>query len=277
MDFAKVVEELTIKNDINVMDYYSLKEKYFSSDESYKKFLEKFCPLLISNGMYPLLIHRKFDLLEKLFFEQYDKGCEEFLSKACLMTIAKEKAFSANRYDNYGEALWIFENSIGATKLKKTYDFATLNEIILEYVNFLATTDGEMFLDNFESYFENAKDIEYVSGSSEKAQKLLDVYFSANPRMKLCCDPMFLVTANYLVNTPTFECNEEFIDLVRNVIDISKRNEFASYIDPDFDKGDYLKLASFTSKKLDKIDPRVSKKENFARKLTKHFQINNNK
>lgn len=276
MELERVQKSLTIKNDINVLTKDELRQKYMRDPNTYKDFLECFKSIFVGRHLYPLLIYREYDRLSDLISEHLD-DINRSLSETIIAALKKEKEFAGNleeSEDRYGQGLSLFKEPLGANKLNQSYNFKQLTEKMLSCVNTMAegSTD-ELSKDDFRDYLEMAMDHGSLSiNPQEKTQILLKNYLRAHPRIKLCYDPMFLVTANYLMSTKLFNPDSEFIELVRTVIDISENVPISKDFMPNFDSKEYHRVAKVTNKKLESIELSNAKEDNSKKKMKSFFQ-----
>lgn len=282
MELEKALKSLTIKNDINKLSDKELRDKYMDDNFLYCEFLKYFNDMFVGRNLYPLLIYKHYDRLSELIREQGKLFNQPLTSEYILSAIEREKSFVKGPYDKaerYGQGLSIFKSKIGADRLEKDYSFEELIENILGHVTCLARSSKEVWKNEFIEYLKSATDYGSVSDENPKlTQMLLGNYvFLTHSKINLCYDPMFLVTANYLMTTKNFTPDSEFIDLVRNVIDTSENVPVNEELKPNFNPKEYHKIAKFTTKNLNQLSSEREKEKDTKRKIKSLFAKKTNK
>ena len=257
MDLKKVIENLRVKSDVCLLEREELIDKYGSDKKSYNDFLEIFARVFSRRRIFPLIVSFKYRDIEALLEAGDDFVVDdtEIFQVSILREIYKNEhqTYLDIRGDDYGQAIAIFNDSIGAHKVKS--DCTSVGEkmaAMCECAEIYRDCDKSIDMETFDVN--------------------VDEFLEKNPQIKLCYNNNFLYFANYLLTSYTTLCDEEFLDFVRNVIDISLVE--SEFMPQNFSESEYLKLSKFTLQKIDALEKSRSKEENPKRKILDIFKKN---
>lgn len=294
MNFEKVIEDLTVKNDIYNLSANALCYKYGDDGALFSKFLQNFSSMLVGKSIYPIMILDEYDKIESLLIHSYGNYEHIALYKLIMDELNTNRRRCYDE-DDKGQADYLFKESIGYTKTKENMKSKDLIAGMLECAENLSR-EGSLskaeildYLDKNHPQVENRKmiveslndfyvkhcsiytriDEQYLNSLLPK-YKLLDSdmvyanYKEINPKISLCYNMNFLFLANYMMTLHKDCCTEEFLDLIKEVVDISTSLEELK--PSEFDRYNYLRVAKFTLKNVNKL---AKKSESKNKKMTK--------
>jgi len=271
MMLEKVIEDLIIKNDFNNLSEEELKQKYCKDEESYKIFLETFNRIFTRKHSYPLIILDRHKDIMSLIGEgtKYGGEYERSLENMIAWEVKRDREYDLS---DSGQMEDSFLGQIGAKKIKKsgvTYKNAITG--ILDSV-WILSQEGTVSKDDYESYLDTCLN-NILSGETPSSDfdDIINNYYKEHPKMHLCHNISFLFAANHLMSAYPSLCDEDFLNLTKEVISISE-SDFVGIIPEDFDQKKYHKVAEFTTKKIETLEQNNAKKEEPKKKKKGIFQ-----
>lgn len=280
MELKRVLENLIIKDDINNLSVEELTEKYGSSPEGYEVFLDTFSRIFVNRRLYPIIILSKYDKIDKFLRcnAEYDKGRTLELDHAIRENMRREKSVGYTKAEEDSEqAKYVFGDDLGVTYFRPFDKFENIIKNIRETAEKLEDVNlADVSKDEYTNYL-RAISLASKNGKDEDMlRKAVNKYYEDHESMKFCYDPWFLVTANYLLSSGSFEKNDEFKSFVREVIDVSLNVAPISLenVSGEYNNKSYRKLAKKTLKKLAKLDEKEENNTNvygIRRKIKKLF------
>ena len=280
MELNRVLENLIIKDDINNLSVEELTEKYGSSPEGYELFLDTFSRIFVNRRLYPIIILSKYDKIDKFLRcnAEYDKGRTLELDHAIRENMRREKSVGYTKAEEDSEqAKYVFGDDLGVTYFRPFDKFENIIKNIRETAEKLEDVNlADVSKDEYTNYL-RAISLASKNGKDEDMlRKAVNKYYEDHESMKFCYDPWFLVTANYLLSSGSFEKNDEFKSFVREVIDVSLNVAPISLenVSGEYNNKSYRKLAKKTLKKLAKLDEKEENNTNvygIRRKIKKLF------
>ena len=280
MELKRVLENLIIKDDINNLSVEELTEKYGSSPEGYELFLDTFSRIFVNRRLYPIIILSKYDKIDKFLRcnAEYDKGRTLELDHAIRENMRREKSVGYTKAEEDSEqAKYVFGDDLGVTYFRPFDKFENIIKNIRETAEKLEDVNlADVSKDEYTNYL-RAISLASKNGKDEDMlRKAVNKYYEDHESMKFCYDPWFLVTANYLLSSGSFEKNDEFKSFVREVIDVSLNVAPISLenVSGEYNNKSYRKLAKKTLKKLAKLDEKEENNTNvygIRRKIKKLF------
>ena len=257
MELKKVIENLRVKSDVCLLKKDDLIAKYCSDKETYNKFLEVFARVFSRRRIFPLLVSFKYRDIEELLETGNDFVIDdtEIFQVSILREIYKNEHHPDLdiRGDDYGQAIAIFEGSIGADKVKS--DRTTVGE------KMAAMCECAEIYDSCDKTIER-----------EKVKTDVNDFLEKNPKFKLCYNNNFLYLANYILGSYSSLCDQEFLDFVKDVISISLSE--TEFMPKYFSESEYLKLSKFTLQKIDTLEKDRNKENKPKRKILNIFKKN---
>ena len=106
-------------------------------------------------------------------------------------------------------------------------------------------------------------------------KRIVDEYASSNESLDLCNNMSYLLFANYMINYNKKMVDENFKKEVEQIIKTSYLLQCIDYVDEEFNRDDYNKLAKYTLKNMKKQERKDVKEEDKALRKVKHFFTNN--
>lgn len=280
MELKRVLENLIIKDDINNLSVEELTEKYGSSPEGYEVFLDTFSRIFVNRRLYPIIILSKYDKIDKFLRcnAEYDKGRTLELDYAIRENMRREKSVGYTKAEEDSEqAKYVFGDDLGVTYFRPFDKFENIIKNIKETAEKLEDVNlADVSKDEYTNYLRSISLASKNGKDEEMLRKAVNKYYEDHESMKFCYDPWFLVTANYLLSSGSFEKNDEFKSFVREVIDVSLNVAPISLenVSGEYNNKSYRKLAKKTLKKLAKLDEKEENNTNvygIRRKIKKLF------
>lgn len=280
MELKRVLENLIIKDDINNLSVEELTEKYGSSPEGYEVFLDTFSRIFVNRRLYPIIILSKYDKIDKFLRcnAEYDKGRTLELDHAIRENMRREKSIGYTKAEEDSEqAKYVFGDDLGVTYFRPFDKFENIIKNIKETAEKLENVNlTDVSKDEYTNYLRSISLASKNGKDEEMLRKAVNKYYEDHESMKFCYDPWFLVTANYLLSSGSFEKNDEFKSFVREVIDVSLNVAPISLenVSGEYNNKSYRKLAKKTLKKLAKLDEKEENNTNvygIRRKIKKLF------
>ena len=272
MELKRVLENLIIKDDINNLSVEELTEKYGSSPEGYEVFLDTFSRIFVNRRLYPIIILSKYDKIDKFLRcnAEYDKGRTLELDHAIRENMRREKSVGYTKAEEDSEqAKYVFGDDLGVTYFRPFDKFENIIKNIRETAEKLEDVNlADVSKDEYTNYL-RAISLASKNGKDEDMlRKAVNKYYEDHESMKFCYDPWFLVTANYLLSSGSFEKNDEFKSFVREVIDVSLNVAPISLenVSGEYNNKSYRKLA-----KLDEKEENNTNVYGIRRKIKKLF------
>ncbi len=264
MKLNELERNLKIKSDFVKNDEGTLKEKYFDSEEGYKKFLSCFIDEFRNIKLFPLMICDKYDFIERsihdLISENKLKTPEEkYLSLTILSRIKNKKETLNDRTKEDSEQmLAISLENTGANKLKNKYKnyskyIDDLYENIKKYndlVNIdLPTCDELTSILEIGEVLLKTTNKEYTARYFTEIKKLY-------PQLELCYRPEIIVALNYaLKRVDDLEEEKTLVNNEKRILELSMHNDELSVLyNTNFDRNEYKKVASVANKHLREYD-----------------------
>ena len=278
MKIKKVISELEKVNDINKYSIDELKEKYLVNEETYNDFIQTYAEFFTNHYMYQLRVLNKYEKIINLLYEGNKRYQNDDNTAYLEDLLAKIKATSeycnvnGTKSDDIYQSIYLFSSSImpTSTTSEKMYE-ESVNSIYngaVAYDNFHNDSISDFLLNLFYQRKTNSEDrINYIKD-----------YINNHEMMNLCNSKDFLCFSNYMVTHDKKNVDEKFVEDVRVIIKTSKLLQELGFVDENFDKEEYNKLAQFTLKNINKEKRKLEQKEDQAiRKTIKLFKKNSNK
>jgi hypothetical protein len=279
MEVKKVLSELEIANDINVLSIEELEEKYLSDGKKYGEFLEKYATYFTSHLMYQLRVVDQYEKIAELLYEGNQKYTDsnyvELFEKVLsgMETSSREYRVSGARVDDKYEALYLFNSTITPEDSISTRYIDLVDGIYhgaLEYSKCSNDSINDLFLT---LYYKLKKDNIDKNGVEE----IVKQYSSEHNMMDLCNNKNFLYFANYMMSQNRSQVDVKFIDDVKNVIKTSEFLQNMGFVDEDLNKNEYNKLAQFTIRNFAKYRKLAKQKEDQGISKALRIKRNSNK
>lgn len=283
MNNEEVVKDLEIKDDIYNLSSDRLISKYGNNRDKLSKFLKKLSTMFTDSSVFPVMILGEYSKIENFLYRSYYFNNIELAP--FYSHIYNNMKININRnydYDDIGQAEYIFKGIVGYNKVKEGYE--STREIIKGMLECARNLSGEVNISKSEiqDYLNKkvkVKSCETITDSLNNFNanhtgihtyvnkqhinclfsqfKLFDYnmayndYRKFNPNISLCYNLNFLFLANYMMTSHKEYCDEHFINLVKEIIDISI--SFDELKPSRFDKKNYLRVAKFTLRNINKL------------------------
>lgn len=283
MNNEEVVKDLEIKDDIYNLSSDRLISKYGNNRDKLSKFLKKLSTMFTDSSVFPVMILGEYSKIENFLYRSYYFNNIELAP--FYSHIYNNMKININRnydYDDIGQAEYIFKGIVGYNKVKEGDE--STREIIKGMLECARNLSGEVNISKSEiqDYLNKkvkVKSCETITDSLNDFNanhtgihtyvnkqhvdylfsqfKLLDYnmayndYRKINPNISLCYNLNFLFLANYMMTSHKEYCDEHFINLVKEIIDISI--SFDELKPSRFDKKNYLRVAKFTLRNINKL------------------------
>lgn len=260
MNLEKLQRELLITSNIMNFDVDNLTKMYAYDEQKCEEVLGILSDMAILGNNYIMLLYQSYDKLLSFTnkcIEKYPEN-EKIITRGRYLNKVIEIEQKRNEdFDEYFEqGLGLFENSIGTFKIPNITSVAQIIFIMLKttYDIEKALKDDGNLLD-FCDFYEKSKDKQQINPEYNYVDSMFNLLKITNPKFKLCFDTNFLITANYLIRGyhPSFKINEDFINLVKEVIDITLNTSIKNDV-PGFDEKLYRKLSNITLKSIKRYE-----------------------
>ena len=282
MDLEKVIRKQQIKDDINFLTEEELYDKYAKDENSAKYFLHLFHSVFVAKSFYPVMIYDKYDLIKGMVADikaKLEIGDEfRLVADEILDYMKMELSFIKNyeeKHDRTTQMSCLNNSRLAIDAALYCYDFATLNEILLEETQKIA----DCYYGN--RNFPNYKDYEYMmrraaaKGNAYDETNTIDDYFHEFPLLYLCHEKEFLFTVNELLFSTdvTTEDKKDLINLAGNVIDFSLTyNPYNK--NNGFDKKEYRAVAKKTLNNIKEFEKTLEPEKKKPKTLKKIVSVN---
>ena len=254
MEIKKLVEELELVNDINIMSIKDLETKYLESEEKYKEFLNNYTDYFQRNILYQLRVYPHY----KKILELVDAGHKKYENVNNNKKLLEIMDYNTDKYklnrnsDDEIQAKFLLFETIGKNKTKGNANYESVVEGI--YNSALNYGKKDVEVDGIMDY------LYFVMGfnDSKHYKELYEDFSSRHPFTNELNNINFLYFANYLINSKPSIVTEDFIDDVKKIISASIDIEKVGMSrNKNFD--DYKKVANFTLKSIKKLEKREAK------------------
>ena len=251
MQLKKLIENLSLVNEVNKLSLEELANKYLCNEESYSEFIEKYSEYFEYHTLYQLRVSPHYNKILDLVTNghlMYPTETNENHEKKILSIINYnlENYKLKVKFDDEYQARFLLDDAIGNRIDKKHKPYEKLVDGMLNAaIKYDSKND------------DNIEDLPYYLclyhslKNPREEKKILNKYFEDYPLAKECNDVYFLYLVNYLLAYKKAEVDKEFLDDVCDVINASKTIEKLGLNEHD-DYKDYKKVAKYTMNNIKK-------------------------
>lgn len=274
MELREVVKNLSVKSDVCLLNSEELIEKYCKDEKKYNEFIDAFSRVFSRRKIFPIMASFKYRDIENMINtgKEYSSPMLEEKEVDILREIYKNEnqSYLDIRGDDYGQVVSLFNESIGAYKVKN--DIRPCGEKMKkmkECAEIYLMSDRNISKEEYVDFTKRVYFSDELATYPHRLDKILNECYADNPKMTLCFNNDFLYLINYLIFSHPECCDEEIIKFAKNIISISvDARELIPY---DFSKKEYFKLAKHTLQKIDKLEKEKNNLVNPKKKRLSFF------
>ena len=264
MELKEVVKDLGLENDINQLSLEELREKYLSDWREYSEFVSRFSRLFFKRKFFPIRIAEQYEKLKEFIAagaKKYPTKTNEALSKEYDLEVDYYlKNYDVkDKVDDIGCTISYLLDSTGANKIKHEPKYKDLIESMYKAACKYEFR-GDIGVGDFEEYYALVR----LNIDQTEYERALTRYYADHQLTNECMDLGFLFYANYLIVSLPSAVNDE---LLQNVEDVINMSDFLFEIgDNSREKvDDYHRLAKYTMKNIKRY--RKNKKKEQKRRI----------
>ena len=274
MELREVVKNLSVKSDVCLLNSEELIEKYCKDEKKYNEFIDVFSRVFSKRKMFPIMASFKYRDIENMINtgKEYSSPMLEEKEVDILREIYKNEnqSYLDIRGDDYGQVVSLFNESIGAYKVKN--DIRPCGEKMKkmkECAEIYLMSDRNISKEEYVDFTKRVYFSDELATYPHRLDKILNECYADNPKISLCFNNDFLYLVNYLIKSHPECCDEEIIQFTKNIISISvDARELIPY---EFSKKEYFKLAKHTLQKIDKLEKEKNNLVNPKKKRLSFF------
>lgn len=269
MEIKKIVEELRLVNDVNLLSLEELEEKYLGNEEEYKDFFQNYVGFFNNHPTYQLRIADKYEKINELLKRgnaKYDNNENEDMYKTMLkwmnITLSQFRVSENQQCEDQIQSEYVLYDMLGLNSLKNRPSYNDMVSGVYEAVKKYAEKDGS--ISDFQAYLSSKVNI---IKSREDAIKIVEDYISTHSLTNECNDINFLLFVKYMVVMYGKEIDEELLSDCKDVVAASQVLQTMGYeCDGYYTDQEYNKVASKTLKRIKEYEKDKEQEESKGRR-----------
>lgn len=273
MEIKKIVEDLELANDVNMLSLDKLENKYLKDEETYKRFLDKYGAYFDKNANYRCRVIPLYKKITTFMEKGNDKfKVPEFYEKKGVITYRMNQTLNEQmkeHADYSSMALFNFICMLGA-------DIVSCDSSVTRYNSLI------------NSMYEAAKKYEQKNGSlhdflptiysnmdkircREDVKELTNDYLNEHSLSRECNDINFLYFVNYMLGVNDREVDASFLEDAHDVMKVSDALNKMSFYGMDCNYEVYKKTADRTKGNIKYFNQERNRLENKSKRKIKQL------